>query len=306
MSNSKASQNITILVLKLLFFGLCLAFIVNKIYTEGFNFSFFLDAEYFALFVGLMFLNWGIEVLKWKALIQGLEELSYSDLTKSVLAGLSFGLLTPNRIGNFVGKILYLQPVNRIKGTLFAFYGNYAQLTSTVLFGSLAFAFYHNQFFGIYGDAIAFLPLIFVVGMIILFFHPGMIRMPILDKIFSQEIKESIEDVIKFKRKPEVFGLAVFRHLIFTIQYLLVLSYSPSFDLYETLIAVQLIFFFTTVIPSLIFGKILIRETIAILVLSQLGFDTTFIINAVLFIWMINIALPSLFGSFLFLIKKRA
>jgi hypothetical protein len=84
------------------------------------------------------------------------------------------------------------------------------------------------------------------------------------------------------------------------------LSYSPSFDLYETLIAVQLIFFFTTVIPSLIFGKILIRETIAILVLSQLGFDTTFIINAVLFIWMINIALPSLLGSFLFLIKKRA
>jgi hypothetical protein len=252
-----------------------------------------------------MLVNWGLEAKKWQVLLSDVEQISFLQGIKAVLAGLSFGLLTPNRIGNFVGKILYLDPVNRIRGTLYAFYGNFSQLVTTLLFGSFVFAFYHKDYFDFYNPGIAFLPLLFSIGFLVLFFLPKIIRVPISEKVFSKEMIGNFGSIQSFDRKMEVFGLAISRHLVFTTQYLIVLSYSPYFSFLETLIAVQFIFLFTTVIPSIIFGKIIIRESVGVFILIQLGYDTSFIVSAVLFIWFINIAIPSLFGSFLFLIKKK-
>lgn len=306
MSESKANHNIAIFVLKILFFGLCLSFVTSKILNEDFQFSYFLDQYGLIIFTLLMLINWGLESLKWKTLVISVERIPFLESYKSVLAGLSFGLLTPNRMGNFIGKILYLKPENRFKGTLFAFYGNYAQLIITTFLGALAFGFYQQEYFGIYGKGVAFLPLVFSIAMIVLYFFPGMIKLSWFSKVFSKEMQDNITAVKEFHLKAKVLGIALLRHIVFTTQYLVVFSYSGQFTFPETLIAIQLVFLFTTMVPSLIFGKILVRETVAVLVLSQLGYQTDFIINSVLFIWIVNIALPSSVGAFLLLLKKRA
>ncbi len=303
---AKASQNIIIWGLKLLFFLLCGWYIFDKIKVDGFQFSYYLNPIDFVLFISLMLMNWSLEASKWKYLIRHTEKISFLTSVKATLAGLSFGLLTPNRLGNFVGKVLYLKPQNRIEGSLFAVYGNLAQMISTFLFGSTCFLLTYENYYAQINIVMASLPLLFSILLTLVFLYPERLRFSFLDKIFSPGFLKSVEGIQKFEGKKSILLLAIARHLVFTIQYLLVLSYAPEFSFWEVFLAVQMIFFLTTMIPGLIFGKMMVRGPVAIFVLGTLGFSTSFALNAVLFIWMVNIALPSLIGSFLFLIKKRA
>jgi len=188
MSISKTTHNILIKSLKLLFFTVCLFYILNKVNTEGVELSLFISNRDIVFFFLLMLLNWSLEAAKWKSLVKDVETVSVWKAIKAVLSGLSFGLLTPNRIGNFVGKILWLQPENRIKGTIFAFYGNFAQLVTTLFFGSVAFAFYHQEYFGFYNQNIVYLPLIFSILFVILFMFPKILSNSFSKKIFSKEM----------------------------------------------------------------------------------------------------------------------
>lgn len=65
---------------------------------------------YFAAILFLMPLNWAIETAKWQLLLSGTVSQSFGDALKSVLAGLNTGFVTPNRIGEFAGRILLLPP----------------------------------------------------------------------------------------------------------------------------------------------------------------------------------------------------
>lgn len=303
---SKTTQNIIIWAFKLLFFILCGWYIFDKISVDGFQFSYFLHPTDFIVFTLLMLLNWSLEAHKWKYLIRKTENISFLTSIKATLAGLSFGLLTPNRLGNFVGKVLYLQPQNRIEGSLYAMYGNMAQMISTFLFGSFCFVLTYENYYPNINLIMAALPLVFTILLTLLFLFPDRIQLSFLNKVFSGSFLNSINGLQNFQGKTNVLFFALIRHLVFTMQYLLVLSYAPNFSFWEVFMTVQMIFFLTTMIPGLIFGKMMVRGPVAVFVLGTIGISTSFALNAVLFIWMINIALPSLFGSFLFLIKKRA
>lgn len=302
---SKTNQNITIKALKLLFFGICLIYILNRLEFQSFQFHVILEPIHVVLFILMMVLNWTLETLKWRVLLKSVERQSFWTSFQSILAGLSFGLLTPNRIGNFVGKILYLDSVNRIKGTLFAFFGNYAQLLTTVLFGSVVLFVYRLALMETYSSVLIVLPLLISFLMLLLYFYPSIIAWPLIQPIFSERLIQSFSELTKFNGKFDVLFIAILRHLVFTFQYLIVLAYHPEFDFFSVFCVIQLIFLFTTAIPSLIFGKIVIRESVAIYFLTDLGYQTDFIVSAVLFIWLINIAFPALFGSFFLMIKKQ-
>lgn len=290
----------------MLFFALCFWYIFDKIRFEGFELSYFIHPIDFTLFFTLMLINWVLEAQKWKFLIRNVENLPLATAIKSTLAGLSFGLLTPNRMGNFVGKILYLHPENRVSGTLFALYGNLSQMITTFLFGSFCFLFTYEHYYSHINFLMAGLPLLFSIGLLFLFLFPGQLKWPFLNRIFSNEILNSVQLLSDFPGKGKVMGLAILRHFVFSFQYLIIFSYSTHYSFLEVFMAIQVIFFFTTMIPSLVFGKMMVRGPVAVFVMGTLGYSTSFVLSAILFIWMINIALPSLIGSFLFMIKKRA
>ena len=90
----------------------------------------------------LMFLNWGIEALKMKYLLQPLEKISFLKSLKSVFAGCSITMLTPNRTGEFGGRILFLKPQNRIKAISVNIIGSISQLAVTMILGSISFYYF--------------------------------------------------------------------------------------------------------------------------------------------------------------------
>src|SRR5882672_7911549 len=64
---------------------------------------------------GMVLLNWGIEARKWQLLMRPLEKISLARSFKAILAGLALALNTPNRIGEYGGRILYVHEGHRIQ-----------------------------------------------------------------------------------------------------------------------------------------------------------------------------------------------
>ena len=65
---------------------------------------------------------------------------------KAVFLGITVSIFTPNRIGEFGGRIFCLKSADRIKGVIITILGNVAQLLVTIIFGSIAFLFYIKRF----------------------------------------------------------------------------------------------------------------------------------------------------------------
>jgi hypothetical protein len=96
----------------------------------------------------LTFINWGLEAKKWQALMKHLEPLSYATALKGVLSGVTLSLNTPNRMGEYGGRLLYVKEGNRIKSVSLSIAGSICQLTITVLMGcgGLLFLYRYGSF----------------------------------------------------------------------------------------------------------------------------------------------------------------
>jgi len=81
----------------------------------------------------LAFINWGIEARKWQLLVKSLQRISYFVAFKAVLSGVTLSLNTPNRIGEYGGRILYVKEGNRIKAISLSIAGSMSQLIVTLL-----------------------------------------------------------------------------------------------------------------------------------------------------------------------------
>ena len=86
-----------------------------------------------------MFANWGIEALKWKVCIQKIQRINFMTAFKAILSGVSFSVSTPNRIGEYLGRVLYMEEGKRIKAVSLTIVGSMSQLIITLLMGCIGF-----------------------------------------------------------------------------------------------------------------------------------------------------------------------
>src|SRR5215208_4195931 len=91
---------------------------------------------YLVLALCLVPLNWGLEAWKWKLSVHDVYPISFLQAFKAVLSGVSFSVTTPNRIGEYVGRIIYLPEGNRLKTISVTVVGSFAQLLVTILMGT--------------------------------------------------------------------------------------------------------------------------------------------------------------------------
>jgi len=114
---------------------------VSQLHTSGiFNITTII------LLVFATFLNWFLEILKWKTLVQHIKSISLWESTAHSLGGLTASLFTPNRIGEYGAKALYFSKSERKRVVGLNFLGNTAQLLATVFFGLIGFSFFVYEF----------------------------------------------------------------------------------------------------------------------------------------------------------------
>jgi hypothetical protein len=100
-----------------------------------------------------------------------------------------------------------------------------------------------------------------------------------------------------------VFSLL--RHGIFSLQYWLLLKAFGLEISWEWFGWIWQVFFWSTLIPSLWFGKLFIRESMALLILAPLTTEPSVILFASLILWVINQIVPALVGI-PFITKKQS
>tara|TARA_B100000674_G_C37682646_1_gene842256 strand:- start:198 stop:647 length:450 start_codon:yes stop_codon:yes gene_type:complete len=98
-----------------------------------------INSNYFTIIVVIfmMFINWFLEALKWKFLINKIEEISIMTSIRAVFSGITVSTFTPNRIGEYAGRVFCLEKGDRIKAVLITIIGSMSQLFNTIFLVSL-------------------------------------------------------------------------------------------------------------------------------------------------------------------------
>lgn len=275
------------------------------------------DAWRFWLTVALVFVNWGLEAIKWKQLMLPLEKMSYARAFKSVLSGVTLSINTPNRIGEYGGRMLYVSQGNKIKSIPLSIAGSISQLIVTLIMGCFGLIYLlvfvspeQNDILGLSWFWIKVLLLLSmcVTALVILFYFrmPWLIRL--VTKIPAAErIVPYIKTLEQFQIKLllSLLRLSFFRYIIFILQYLLLwqaLGVQISFPMGIWLVAV--LFLVMAVVPSFAIADLGIRGQFSASLLGAYSTNTIGIIGTTFGIWILNLFLPALAGSILILSVK--
>jgi len=276
---------------------------------------------WFALF--LMPVNWLIESVKWRYLVRKIERVKIWDAFQAVLAGTAISIFTPNRIGDYLGRIFILKEGDRIDGTVATIVGNISQLIVTIIMGSIAIFYFmddiDNYFFGPHSNLSIYLRiLIIIIDVLVLytfFLFPELEKKLNKDfEIFRYPIIRHLNLLSEYKSSEliNVLLFSLLRFMIYSFQfYLLFLAFHIHLGFTEGILFVFLIFFGITIIPSIALAELGIRGIISIFIFNVLWANDfiekdieTSLVSATSLLWLINLAIPAIIGG-LFIFKLR-
>ncbi len=264
----------------------------------------------FWLAFALMFCNWGIESLKWKWLMTPLEKISFLHAYKAILAGCSISMLLPNRVGEYGGRILYVANENKIKAVSLTIVGSISQLIITVIMGGLGLLYMLNQ--PVHFDGFDSLSWIFttpalvitmVVALCLLLVYFNATQL--LARLFSIHwIEKHVNrfrpsEALSRKQLLRILFLSFLRYMIFILQYIVLLQVMEVFV--PTVLCFWLLTVFyalMAIVPTIGFTELPIRATAVIILLGTYSHNLLGIQAATFAIWIINLVLPAIIGSF--------
>jgi MFS family permease len=277
-----------------------------------------------AIVVIMMFVNWGLESQKWRFMIGKIEHISFFRALQAVFTGSSISFFTPNRTGEYFGRVFILDRASRVEGILITILGSMCQLLVTVLTGTLSLLVFLPQFMN--GDSFfteylfyGFVFLIVALDALLLFLLLNARFLAVLrEKLFRSKLK-------KFRRHLAVYAdfrvrdmayvilLSFLRYIIFTGQFLLLLKlFSVPVPLFDAVIIISLVFFILTIIPTMTVTELGIRDSASVylfgLYFTHTGITTNSVMIGVLsaatILWIINLAVPAVIGTiFVFRLK---
>lgn len=262
--------------------------------------------------LGMAVLNWGIEAAKWRWLVADLERMGIGRAFAATLAGTTVGLITPNRTGEFVGRILFLAPENRWRGGFATVLGSIAQFVTTLMFGGAAFIAWWGHAPMVagagnsWGAVIVVLVAAVAAGALVLFFRPRLLRqvitiIPLLRR--WGDAATVLEGYVARELLP-VLLMSVLRYLVFATQYVLLLVVLADIGPYEAMVAVPVIYLLTTLVPTMILTDLGVRGSASVALLTPLGGGPALVLLASFSIWAVNVAMPALVGGVILLVAR--
>jgi hypothetical protein len=275
------------------------------------------NAWKFWLVIAFVFVNWGLEARKWQLLMKAVQPISFITAFKSVLCGVTLSLNTPNRIGEYGGRILFVQEGNRIKAITLSIAGGMAQLIITMLMG--CFGLVYLLFTMDAGDTLmgisVFWVRIFLYGSIFgtivftfFFFRLNWLvrlleKLPYADR-FSKYI--NVLETFDAKILLRLLSISFFRYIVFVLQYIFMLQMlQVEQNVWTGFWIITVMFWILAIIPSFAIAELGIRGTVAKTLFSYSS-NTIGILTATFGIWFVNLFIPAFIGSLLILgIKIR-
>lgn len=252
-----------------------------------------------------MLANWGLEAFKWRVLIGSIERISLWRSLKAVFSGVTVAFFTPNRVGEYGGRVFHLDKADRIDAVLLTVVGSYAQLTVTIVAGLLATVFYIPRFEGL--GPLTELQFFFVsigvmalcVFLVLLFLNTRLLT-AVLKKLRLPKAVMRHVNVLAIhtpRSLTTVLLASAGRYVIFTAQFMLLLIvFSVDVSYPDAMMMIAMTYFIMTGIPTIAITEVVTRGSVAVYFLSQLSDNVEGIISASSILWLINLVIPALFG----------
>jgi hypothetical protein len=234
----------------------------------------------------LMLMNFLIEAIKWKYVVARNNPISILQSLKSIFVGQSFAFFTPNRIGEYAGRTLFLQDGNKMMGMAQMAWTSYAQLLITIILGSIALMI-NLPFYPWLQWAS---PLLGIVATFLFFYRKEWKGWAGNFTILQ------IPTIIKLK----LLGLSFIRYTVFMLQYLWAAHLlGMPIPVIGLVASIAVLFLCLSILPTISITELVIRGQLLLIILAPYYTIKIMIISLSTLIWAVNFLLPAIIGAFL-------
>ena len=263
-----------------------------------------------AIIIFLMPINWSIEAIKWRYIVSAKEQISFPLALKAIFAGASVSALSPNRVGDFLGRVFVLKKVSFLQGTFITLIGSYAQTLISIILGFLAILFlaFHRADWEVSEMYIVYILSGVLIATAIFLYY----KISIISQIIPRKWKRvygyiQVLSTYKFHELSVILSLSLLRYLVFSTQFVIMLwAVEIHIPIFHLFVLVSTIFFVNMFRPSIALLEFAIRGAVSVSVmyeyyeyfLHQSFENESSVIIASTLIWFINIIIPAIIGLF--------
>lgn len=262
----------------------------------------------------LMLVNWAIEARKWQVVIRKIQPISFFQSWKAVHSGLTLAFFTPNRMGEYVGRVLYIQEGKRIQAVSLTIVCSMAQLLVTWLAGIAGILYLKWYLAGSAGtdssllfwmNAVLFVTIGAAVILTLLYFRLSWLvkwieKIPKIDRFIGWiRVLDDFNATILLR----ILSLSIARYAVFIGQYyLLFAAFMVPLNVQQVLGSVSVVFLVLSIVPTIaVITELGVRWKASMEVVQIFNGNLAGILATSLAIWIINLVIPALIGSLLIL-----
>ncbi|MEL7530563.1 MAG: lysylphosphatidylglycerol synthase transmembrane domain-containing protein [Bacteroidota bacterium] len=272
------------------------------------------------LTVMLIPLNLGLETRKWQVLVRSYyPQITFLQLFKAVLAGMATGIFTPNRIGEYAGRVMSLPQGFRLEAGTHTLVNRLLQMMATLLVGTLSWFglwyFGQPQFRDLIGidtplalgiggilvlSVLIFLWILLRPQWLLMAFRIHRWDLPFVQRIYTALLGLGTPQILS------ALGLALLRYAVFTTQYVLLL-YAFGYEgiLMLALGLIGLCFLIKSLLPSIALTELGVRESVALWLMGAFSIAAFTVVGSTFILYICNLILPSILGLY-FVYRIRA
>lgn len=243
-------------------------------------------------------INWFLESIKWKLLVNEFASLSLSKAIEQTLGSLTASIITPNRIGEYGAKAIYFKKPIRKKILGLNLISNLAQLSVTLILGLTGIIGFITIFNPPIAYFSAFQALVILISIATLFFFYNR-KKPITFRGYSLSRLKQFYQKIATKTIVLTLGLALFRYLVFSTQfYFLLTIFNIDVDYINAMLLITSMYLLVSIIPTIFIFDVIVKGSVAVWLFSFVNANELIMLTITTLMWILNFALPSVFGSY--------
>ena len=260
------------------------------------------DPRWALLALALVPVNIGLEAYRWGRLVRRLApSVRTRDAVRAVVGSYPLGLLTPGRVGDYVGRAVYLRDIPAGASAALTFGERMATLAACLVGGLVALGPYLRT----QAEPSPLWPAVLAVGflaaggLLALILFPGLARSVVTTLVPVAPVRRA---VAAFGRIPSeeavtLLALSAVRYVVFSAQFVfLVRAVAPNAPWGGLWLGVALVFFAKSAIPQVTLGDLGVREGAAVFFLGAYGVAPAAALDASLALFGLNLLLPALVG----------
>ena len=261
------------------------------------------DPRWALLALALVPVNIGLEAYRWGRLVRQLApSVRYRDALRAVVGSYPLGLLTPGRVGDYVGRAVYLRDIPAGASAALTFGERMATLAACLVGGLVALGPYLRA----QAEPSPLWPAVLAVGflaagwLLALILFPGLARTVLTTIVPVAPVRRAVAAFGRIPRDEAVtlLALSAVRYVVFSAQFvLLARAVAPAAPWAGLWIGVALVFFAKSAIPQVTLGDLGVREGAAVFFLGAYGVGPAAALDASLALFGLNLLLPALVGT---------